>query len=172
MSAGDRCQVLHYDIEKSGVRSRITTSSRCRCRNARPDTLPHANVVAAAAIAAGADAAAIAAGSAGAGDLPWRAQRQGALAGVPVVDDGMAATPRKTTAAIAGYPPRSIVLIAGGMMDAGGGTVHQNPEEQAVLAEAWGSTPGSGVRSRNHALTRERCQVSQSRTYSRLTVAG
>ncbi len=96
------------------------------------------NVLAAAAIAAaaGAAAAAIEQGIRTATPLPWRAQPQGALAGVPVVDDGMAATPSKTAATLATYPDRSIVLIAGGLDDAGGGPVHATPEEQALLERA------------------------------------
>ena len=101
------------------------------------------NVVAAAAIAAaaGASPAAIEQGIRTAATLPWRAQplpvqTQGTLAGIPVVDDGMAATPRKTQATLAAYPDHSIVLIAGGVNDAGGGRVHATPEEQTLLERA------------------------------------
>ena len=48
----------------------------------------------------------------------------------------MAATPRKTTATLAGFPDRSIVLIAGGLDDAGGGPVHATSEEHALLEQA------------------------------------
>ncbi len=101
------------------------------------------NVVAAAAIAAaaGASADAIEQGIRSATPLPWRAQplpvrTQGTLAGIPVVDDGMAATPRKTQATLAAYPDHSVVLIAGGLNGAGGGRVHATPEEHAVLERA------------------------------------
>jgi UDP-N-acetylmuramoylalanine--D-glutamate ligase len=101
------------------------------------------NVVAAAAIAAaaGATAAAIAQGVRTAAPLPWRAQplpvqTHGPLAGIRVVDDGMAATPLKTAATLAIYPDHSIVLIAGGLNDAGGGPVHATPEEHALLERA------------------------------------
>ena len=100
---------------------------------------PHpANVLAAAAIAAaaGAGPAAIEQGIRTAPPPPWRAQPQGTLAGIPVLDDGMAATPLKTAATLAAFPDRSIVLIAGGLDDAGGGPVHATPEEQALLERA------------------------------------
>ena len=100
---------------------------------------PHpANVVAAAAIAAAAGAApeAIAAGIAVAPPLPWRAQPAGTLAGVPVVDDGMAATPAKAAAALAAHPDGSVVLIAGGLLELGAGPVHTMPEERNLLAAA------------------------------------
>ena len=48
----------------------------------------------------------------------------------------MAATPLKTAAALARYPDRSVILVAGGMNDAGGGRVHATPEEQALLERA------------------------------------
>ena len=96
------------------------------------------NVVAAAAIAraAGADYDAIDTGIRLAAPLPWRAQALGTLGGVPVVDDGMAATPLKGSATLAGYPGASVVLIAGGMNDAGGGPVHATREEHALLVRA------------------------------------
>lgn len=96
------------------------------------------NVLAAAAISAaqGASAHAIERGVRSAADLPWRVEPRGALAGIPVIDDGMAATPLKTAAALAPYPDRSVILVAGGMNDAGGGRVHATPEEQALLERA------------------------------------
>ena len=100
---------------------------------------PHpANVLAAAAIAAaaGAGPTAIEEGILTAPPVPWRAQPRGTIAGIPVLDDGMAATPLKTTATLAAYPDRSIVLIAGGLDDAGGGPVHATPEEHALLERA------------------------------------
>ncbi len=96
------------------------------------------NVVAAAAIAAvaGASPAAVEQGIRAAAGPPWRAQPQGSLDGVPVIDDGMAATPGKAAATLAAHPAGSVVLIAGGMLDAGGGPVHAAPEEQALLERA------------------------------------
>ena len=58
------------------------------------------------------------------------------LGGVPVVDDGMAATPAKGAATLVRYPAGSIVLIAGGRDDAGGGSVHATPAEIALLEQA------------------------------------
>jgi len=56
--------------------------------------------------------------------------------GAAVIDDGMAATPSKAAAALAGYPDRSVVLIAGGLDDLGAGPVHATPEELELLARA------------------------------------
>jgi UDP-N-acetylmuramoylalanine--D-glutamate ligase len=97
-----------------------------------------ANAVAAAAIAtaAGVDPRAIAPGLADAVTPPWRAEQCGTLGGVPVVDDGMAATPMKSAATLGRYPAASVVLIAGGLDDAGGGPVHATPEEAALLEQA------------------------------------
>ncbi len=96
------------------------------------------NVVAAAAIAAAADTApkAIAQGIERTLAPPWRAQPCGTLRGVPVIDDGMAATPTKAAATLARYPSGSVVLIAGGRQDAGGGSVHATPAEITLLEHA------------------------------------
>ena len=67
---------------------------------------------------------------------PGAPSRAGTLGGVPVLDDGMAATPAKGAATLARYPAGSIVLIAGGRDDAGGGTVHATPAEIALLEQA------------------------------------
>ena len=90
---------------------------------------------AAVATAVGADAAAIADGVHIAAP-PWRASPAGTLAGIPVVDDGMAATPSKTAALLRSRRPRSILLIAGGLNHAGGGLVHAAPEEVELLDRA------------------------------------
>ena len=103
------------------------------------DSAAHpANIVAAAAIAtaAGADPRTIAPGLDTAVLPPWRAEPAGTLGGVPVLDDGMAATPTKGAATLARYPAGSVVLIAGGLNDAGGGTVHAAPAENALLEQA------------------------------------
>ncbi|MSO94781.1 MAG: hypothetical protein EXQ81_03180 [Thermoleophilia bacterium] len=96
------------------------------------------NVVAAAAIAraAGVSAGAIAGLIGSTASLPYRARPVASLRGVPVVDDGMAATPMKSAALLAGYPDCSVVLIAGGRDDAGGGPVHATAEESALLDRA------------------------------------
>jgi UDP-N-acetylmuramoylalanine--D-glutamate ligase len=96
------------------------------------------NAVAASAIAtaAGADPTTIGAGLDSAIAPPWRAQPCGTLGGVPVLDDGMAATPSKGAATLVRYPARSIVLIAGGLNDAGGGPVHATPVEIGLLEHA------------------------------------
>ena len=88
---------------------------------------PHPlNVVAAVAIAAaaGAPAAAVEPGVRAAPAPNGRAQAIGSLAGVPVIDDGMAATPAKAAALLGRQQAASIVLVAGGLLDAGGGPVH------------------------------------------------
>ncbi len=107
---------------------------------ALPDVAPHpANIVAAAAIAraAGADPQAVAWGIADASaPLPYRAAPAGTVGGVAVIDDGMAATPGKAAAALAAHPDRSVVLIAGGLLELGAGPVHAMPEERALLAAA------------------------------------
>jgi UDP-N-acetylmuramoylalanine--D-glutamate ligase len=97
-----------------------------------------ANVLAAAAIAsaAGAPAAAVVQAAERAVTPRWRAQPCGELAGIPVIDDGMAATPAKTAALLGRQPLHSVVLIAGGVADAGGGPVHSAAEEIAILDRA------------------------------------
>ena len=70
-------------------------------------------------------------------ELPaHRARRVGALAGVPVIDDGMAATPSKTAATLAGLRGGRVVLIAGGIDDLGTGPVHAAPQERELLERA------------------------------------
>ena len=104
-----------------------------------PETPHPANVVAAAAIAAAAGAGpqAIAWGIADAASpLPYRACPVGTVGGVPVIDDGMAATPGKTAATLAAHPDGSVVLIAGGMLELGAGPVHAMPEEVRLLEVA------------------------------------
>ncbi len=97
-----------------------------------------ANIVAAAAIAAaaGVDPKTIGHAVASAVAPPWRAQPCGTLRSVPVLDDGMAATPAKSAATLARYQAGSIVLIAGGRDDAGGGSVHATPAEIVLLEQA------------------------------------
>ena len=91
---------------------------------------------AAIAVATGADAAAIDQGIRTASTPGWRATAAGTLAGVLVIDDGMAATPSKAAALLRSHPDRSVVLIAGGLNHAGGGLVHAAPEERPLLENA------------------------------------
>lgn len=90
----------------------------------------------AAALACGAHPAAIAPGLAAASALPHRMRRLGAVCGCPVIDDSLAATPRKAREALARYPDRSVVLLAGGHGETSGGPVHAHPAEEAEFA-AW-----------------------------------
>jgi UDP-N-acetylmuramoylalanine--D-glutamate ligase len=67
---------------------------------------------------------------------PFRGRPVGLVAGVPVIDDGMAATPSKTAATLAAFPEGGVVLIAGGIDDLGAGPVHATPPERALLERA------------------------------------
>jgi UDP-N-acetylmuramoylalanine--D-glutamate ligase len=67
---------------------------------------------------------------------PHRRQPLGSLGGALVVDDGMAATPAKARAALAGFPDNSVVLIAGGRDRTEGGAAHASPEERVLLDAA------------------------------------
>jgi UDP-N-acetylmuramoylalanine--D-glutamate ligase len=53
-----------------------------------------------------------------------------------LVDDGMAATPTKSSAALRERPDRSVVLVAGGELTSAGLPVHASPGEQRLLEEA------------------------------------
>jgi UDP-N-acetylmuramoylalanine--D-glutamate ligase len=67
---------------------------------------------------------------------PLRAVVVGRRDGVDLVDDGMAATPAKTAAALRGRPDRSVVLVAGGDLTSAGLAVHASPEEAQLLEGA------------------------------------
>ena len=67
---------------------------------------------------------------------PHRRQSLGRIGGALVVDDGMAATPAKARASLAGRDDGSVVLIAGGRDRTEGGTAHASAEERALLDEA------------------------------------
>ena len=60
----------------------------------------------------------------------------GSRDGVELVDDGMAATPAKTAAALRERPDRSVVLVAGGELTSVGLPVHASPEEHRLLEDA------------------------------------
>jgi UDP-N-acetylmuramoylalanine--D-glutamate ligase len=67
---------------------------------------------------------------------PHRATHVGRLGETELVDDGMAATPSKTAAALEGYADGSVVLVAGGELEHDGLAVHTSPEERALLERA------------------------------------
>jgi UDP-N-acetylmuramoylalanine-D-glutamate ligase len=67
---------------------------------------------------------------------PHRSTHVGRLGATELVDDGMAATPSKTAAALEGYADDSVVLVAGGELEQDGLAVHTSPEEQALLERA------------------------------------
>ena len=83
--------------------------------------------------ALGIDTAAIAAGCAADLALPHRFHELGARDGVRVIDDGMAATPAKSTAALRRLAGERVVLLAGGHDQAG---VHRAGAEVAMLDAA------------------------------------
>ena len=66
----------------------------------------------------------------------FRSARVGRLGLTELVDDGMAATPAKTAAALLPRANRSVVLVAGGELESAGLAVHASPEEHALLARA------------------------------------
>jgi UDP-N-acetylmuramoylalanine--D-glutamate ligase len=87
--------------------------------------------------AAGAPLAALEGAVAGLTPPPHRRQPLGSLGGATlVVDDGMAATPAKARAALAGFADNSVVLIAGGRDRTEGGAAHASPEERVLLDAA------------------------------------
>jgi UDP-N-acetylmuramoylalanine--D-glutamate ligase len=67
---------------------------------------------------------------------PFRASPVGRLGAMELIDDGMAATPSKTAAALRGHAAGSVVLVAGGELESGGLPVHASPEERKLLEEA------------------------------------
>ena len=85
------------------------------------------------ALAMGAEPHTLADGLRAARPLPYRCVEVGTVGGVPIVDDGLAATPAKTSATLAAYPRQSVVLIAGGLIALEAGAVHAAPEEQPLF---------------------------------------
>ena len=67
---------------------------------------------------------------------PHRTAHIGRLGETELIDDGMAATPTKTAAALHGYRDGSAVLVCGGELENAGLPVHASVEEQALLEEA------------------------------------
>jgi UDP-N-acetylmuramoylalanine-D-glutamate ligase len=93
----------------------------------------------AAVLAALATAAALDAVPAAVGELRLPALRMaslGRVAGAELVDDGMAATPAKTLAALRGREAGSVVLVAGGELTSVGLPVHASAEERELLEAA------------------------------------
>ena len=68
--------------------------------------------------------------------LPLRREHLGIVAGAEVIRDALAATPAKAAAGLALHPPGSVVLIAGGNDDLGGGPMHASPGERALFERA------------------------------------
>ncbi len=90
----------------------------------------------ASALLAGAEPGAIAQALAGWGGLALRREHLGVARGSPVIRDALAATPAKAAAGLALHPPASVVLIAGGYDDLGGGAMHATPEERTLFDRA------------------------------------
>lgn len=132
--------VRHGAYLESDATAVLVEPPACMTRLGRFDTsVTHpGNAVAAAAIslAAGASPDAIWEGIEADAPMQHRARPVGTLRGVVVIDDGMAATPAKTAALLRRYGERSIILVAGGLADAGGGSVHATPAEAALLGSA------------------------------------
>jgi UDP-N-acetylmuramoylalanine--D-glutamate ligase len=68
--------------------------------------------------------------------LPLRRERLGEIDGCEVIRDALAATPAKAAAGLALHPPGSVILIAGGYDDLGGGPLHEAPQERALFEAA------------------------------------
>ena len=68
--------------------------------------------------------------------LPFRNTVVGRRGATLLVDDSMAATPAKTTAALRELADRSIVLVAGGELQTAGRAVHASPSEKRLLEAA------------------------------------
>jgi UDP-N-acetylmuramoylalanine--D-glutamate ligase len=88
------------------------------------------------ALLAGASPGAIAGALAGWTGLALRRERLGVVGGATVIRDALAATPAKAAAGLALHAPGSVVLIAGGYDDLGGGPLHASPEERAQFEQA------------------------------------
>ncbi len=93
-------------------------------------------LAAASALLAGASPDAIARALAGWTGLPLRREHLGTIDGADVIRDALAATPAKAAAGLALHPPGSVVLVAGGNDDLGGGPMHASPGERALLEHA------------------------------------
>jgi UDP-N-acetylmuramoylalanine--D-glutamate ligase len=90
----------------------------------------------ASALLAGASPDAIARALAGWTGLALRRERLGSVEGSEVIRDALAATPAKAAAGLALHSPGTVILIAGGYDDLGGGRMHATPEEAGLFARA------------------------------------
>jgi UDP-N-acetylmuramoylalanine--D-glutamate ligase len=90
----------------------------------------------ASALLAGASPDAIARALADWTGLALRREQIGIVDGSPVIRDALAATPVKAAAGLALHEPGSVVLIAGGHDDLGGGPMHSSPEEREQFERA------------------------------------
>ena len=68
--------------------------------------------------------------------LALRREHLGVIDGSPVIRDALAATPVKAAAGLALHAPGSVVLIAGGYDDLGGGAMHASPAEREQFESA------------------------------------
>jgi len=93
-------------------------------------------LAAAAALLAGATPEGIAQALASWQGLALRREHLGVVDGAAVIRDALAATPAKAAAGLALHEPGTVVLLAGGYDDLGGGTMHATPEERALFARA------------------------------------
>jgi UDP-N-acetylmuramoylalanine--D-glutamate ligase len=93
-------------------------------------------LAAAAALLAGATPEGIRRALAGWRGLALRREPLGVVDGSPVIRDALAGTPAKAAAGLALHEPGTVVLIAGGIDDLGGGALHGAPEERALFAHA------------------------------------
>jgi len=93
-------------------------------------------LAAASALLAGASPAGIAAALRDWNGLALRREHVGVVGGSPVIRDALAATPVKAAAGLFLHAPGSVVLIAGGYDDLGGGALHASPEEREQLERA------------------------------------
>ena len=93
-------------------------------------------LAAACALLAGASPGAIAESLAGWSGLALRREHLGVVDGAEVIRDALAATPAKAAAGLALHPPGSVILIAGGYDDLGGGPMHATPEELTLFEQA------------------------------------
>lgn len=120
--------------EGDHVVARLDAVTRLCRRDAIPVPVPLASIVVSAACAAltcGADPQAVAAVMVAPPVLPHRRQVLGTIAGVAVVDDSAATTPRKARGALSGRDRSCLVVIVGGDLDVGGRPVHDSPAEDA-----------------------------------------
>ncbi len=101
-----------------------------------PPAAANGLLAAASALLAGASRGAIARTLAGWTGLPLRREHVGTVGGAEVIRDALAATPAKAGAGLALHPPGSVVLVAGGSDDLGGGPMHSESGERLLFERA------------------------------------